>query len=424
MNRPDRWQAYPEYRNSGVTWLGEIPSHWRLVRVKHLCPFRYGDSLPADAREQDGSVPVYGSNGLIGYHSTANTTAPALIIGRKGSYGKINLSSTPSFAIDTTYFVDPRHCSADIRWLYYALRLLGLDSYSQDSAIPGLSREHAHNHSLPYIPLPEQRAIADFLDRETARIDALIAKKQRLIELLQEKRTALISHAVTKGLDPDAPMKESGVAWLGEVPAHWKMVRIKHLGQVGNGSTPLRGDLSFWQDGTFPWLTSTVVNDDVIGEPVEFVTETALRECHLPVVAPNSVLIAITGQGKTRGKAALLPYEATINQHIAYVSPRAELLDPKFLQLFLSSAYGILRILSEGTGSTKGALTCEQIGEFSVSLPPLSEQRQIVSSTLSKKVDLDCLTQAMNKTIILLTEYRTALISAAVTGKIDVRGAA
>ena len=269
-------------------------------------------------------------------------------------------------------------------------------------------------------PLSEQQSIACYLDRQTARLNTLIATKQRLLQLLAEKRRALITYAVTRGLDPDAPMRDSDIEWLGRIPKHWQIVRLKHLGRIGNGSTPLRENNVYWQDGTFPWLTSTVVNDDVIGEPIEFVTETALHECHLPIVRPNSVLVALTGEGKTRGKAALLRYQATINQHMAFISPQIDFLLPKFLQLYLSGLYEILRMISEGAGSTKGALTCEQIGEFPTPLPSLNEQQAIVSYIESKIAKLDALKTATEQTIALLQERQIALITAAVTGQIRV----
>lgn len=195
-----RYPPYPAYKHSGVPWLGEIPAGWEVINLKYLARFIYGESLPGNMRE-GGTIPVYGSNGIVDRHTIANTLAPCLIIGRKGSYGKVNYSNTPCFAIDTTFYIDSRSTNADIRWLYYSLPLLGLDSFSQDSTIPGLSREYAYNQKMPFPPPPEQRAIAAYLDQETAKLDTLIAKVQHGIALLREYRTALISAAVTGAID-------------------------------------------------------------------------------------------------------------------------------------------------------------------------------------------------------------------------------
>jgi len=310
--------------------------------------------------------------------------------------------------------------SLEPKFVMYALQASRnyLLSLASGGGQPNLNAEKIKEHLLPCPPLFRQRAIADYLDRATAKIDALIAAKQRLLDLLAEKRRALITHVVTRGLDAAVPLRDSGVEWLGRIPRHWEMVRIKHIGQVGNGSTPLRDNKAYWHGGTFPWLTSTVVNSDIIEEPTELVTDVALRECHLPIVRSDSILVAITGEGKTRGKAALLPYSATINQHMAFISPQPDVVNAKFLQLFLSGSYEILRMISEGTGSTKGALTCEQLSEFPVPLPPLNEQQKIASYTNLIKARLDALAQGIEKTIGLLQERRVALIAAAVTGKL------
>ncbi len=392
--------------------------NWQQVQLKYVARFAYGDSLPPTDSEREGPVKVFGSNGPFANFSKANTQAPAIVIGRKGSYGKINWTDEPCLASDTTFFVDATTTQHDLRWLFYLLQTLNLDAGTDEAAVPGLNRDNAYEKVVSVPPRVKQHAIADYLDRETAKLDAMIAAKEHLLDLLAEKRRALITHAVTRGLNPTAPMRDSGVEWLGEIPTHWETVKVKYVAQVGNGSTPLRDNMAYWQNGTFPWLTSTVVNDDVVGEPTEFVTEIALSECHLPIVQPDSVLVAITGEGKTRGKAAILRYRATINQHLAFISPRSDLLIPEFLQFFLSSSYEVLRTISEGMGSTKGALTCEQLGEFIVPQPPLTEQRQIVSSVASMKASLDSLARAAEKTIVLLHERRSALIAAAVSGQV------
>ena len=165
----------------------------------------------------------------MGYHDRANTFGPCLVVGRKGSFGKVNFSKRPVFAIDTTFFVDRQFTNADLRWLYYVLSDACLDSATKDSAIPGLDREDTYARDVCVCPEDEQRAIAGFLDREAARIDALVAKKEELIGLLQEKRAALITHTVTKGLDPSAPMKDPGIEWLGKIPAHWDCLSLARV---------------------------------------------------------------------------------------------------------------------------------------------------------------------------------------------------
>ena len=273
---------------------------------------------------------------------------------------------------------------------------------------------------LPIPPLPQQRAIADYLDRETACLDALVAAKERALNLLAEKHQSLITRAVTRGLDSSAPLRDSGIPWLGEVPAHWEIWKIGHTASVGNGSTPSRSNPAYWSDGTIPWLNSSVVNQYEVTSADQFVTETAVRECHLPLVRSGSVLVAITGQGKTRGQAVVLSRDATINQHLAYVSPDPSRLEPWFLRWTLLSAYEFLRSISDDAGGTKGALTCEEVANIRVPIPPIGEQRAIAASVAKGTATLEKLRTAIESTSALLKERRATLIAAAVTGRIDI----
>jgi len=198
------------FRDSGVEWLGEVPEHWEVRSLRHICQLRYGDSLPSEAR-QTGCVRVFGSNGPVGHHNASNTDAPVIVIGRKGSHGKVNFHEQSVFAIDTTYFVDKLSTGADLRWLYYALLCADLGDVSMDSAVPGLSRSHAYGKRIAVPPIDEQRAIAAFLDRETERVNVLCSRVETAIERLSEYRTALVTNAVTGKID----VGESGATGIG-----------------------------------------------------------------------------------------------------------------------------------------------------------------------------------------------------------------
>jgi len=190
----------PPLKPSGVEWLGDVPEHWKVKRLHRICQLAYGDSLPTDSR-QTGEFPVLGSNGTVGYHRETNTLAPVIVVGRKGSHGQVNFNYGPIFAIDTTFFIDRRSTDAELRWLYFSLLCIELDEESMDSAVPGLSRQYAYKKYLALPPLEEQCAIAAFLDSQTGRIDALLARVEIAIERLREYRTALITAAVTGKID-------------------------------------------------------------------------------------------------------------------------------------------------------------------------------------------------------------------------------
>ena len=164
-------KRYPEYKESGVDWIGEIPKNWNLCMLKYIARLVYGDTLISENRE-NGVVPVYGSNGIIDTHSSANTLSPAIIVGRKGSLGKVHYSDVPCFVIDTAYFIDRRTSHVNLRWLYYVLQALKLERF-RDSVIPGLKREYTEIQYIPLITVEEQTQIAAFLDRKTGQIDEL-----------------------------------------------------------------------------------------------------------------------------------------------------------------------------------------------------------------------------------------------------------
>ncbi|MFY9433212.1 MAG: restriction endonuclease subunit S, partial [Thermacetogeniaceae bacterium] len=195
-----KFKRYERYKDSGVEWIGEIPEHWDVIKLKYVTKLVYGDSLPTENREE-GEVDVFGSNGKVGTHNVANTLSPVIIVGRKGSYGKVTYSDKKCFAIDTTYYIDNRCTKSNIKWLYYSLMVLELDKNSQDTGVPGLSREYAYNKYVPVPTVNEQVAIANFLDQKTAEIDDLIFDIYTQIQKLKEYRQSLISEAVTGKID-------------------------------------------------------------------------------------------------------------------------------------------------------------------------------------------------------------------------------
>ena len=313
----------------------------------------------------------------------------------------------------------------DARFLYYItvsdrFRRLGEAAMFGAAGQKRVPEDFVRDYRVPVPPFLQQRAIADYLDRETARLNALIAAKQRLLELLAEKRRALITRAVTCGLDSNIPMRATDIHWLGEIPSHWEIWKLGHVASIGNGSTPNRNNAAYWSDGRIPWVNSGVVNQPEVTEAHQFVTARAVRECHLPLVKAGSVLVAITGQGKTRGGAVVLSIDSTINQHLAFVQPERSCLRPWFLRWMLFAAYDFLRGISDDGGGTKGALTCEQVSDIRVPIPPPEEQAAILDHISVSTQRLDLLQSTAERTIAIIKERRAALIAAAVTGQIAV----
>lgn len=430
-------------RDSGVPWLGEIPEHWTTVRIKLLAsePMAYGaseaseSSNPSHPRfiritdiDDDGSLREDTFRSLEPDVAAPYLLLPGdLLLARSGAtVGKALLfTDSHGVACFAGYLIRfrtdrrrvmPEFVYAITQSAYY---WWCIREGTIQATIQNFSAEKYGDIAVALPPLPEQRAIVSYLAHETARIDALITAKKRILDLLAEKRKAVIATAVTRGLNPNVKLRDSGVPWLGEIPWGWECWKVQHLARVGNGSTPERDNPLYWTGGIFPWLNSSVVNQDEVTSSEQFVTEMALRECHLPRLKSGTVLVAITGQGKTRGQAVVLSIEATINQHMAFVAPDPMMVNAWFLRWSFYRAYEYLRSISDDAGGTKGALTCEDVSNMKIPLPPLLEQQAIVSHIARETAKLDAMKAATERTIALLKERRTALIAAAVTGQLD-----
>jgi type I restriction enzyme S subunit len=434
---------YPKYKESGVDWLGEVPDHWSTPPLYVRYEAVLGKMLDEKRITRTFLLP-YLRNVDVQWDRVNVDELPEMDIApdelerftlKRGDIlvcegGEVGRTAIWAGELEPCAFQKAihrlrPHAAESPRFLYYCMSFAASTGVfiaeGNPNTIPHLTGEKLRRYRFPTPPRSEQIAVATFLDREIGRIDALLAEQRHLIDVLKEKRQAVVSHAVTKGLNPHAPMKPSGVEWLEDVPAHWRLSSVKRLASIGNGSTPNRDNLDYWTDGTYPWLTSSAVNRDSITTAEEFVTPLALQECHLPRITPPAVLVGITGQGRTRGMASTLLFEATINQHVAFIKPLADV-DVYFLRLAFDMLYPFIRRDSEEGGSTKGAITCEQIGNLKIAVPPPNEQADIVLWCGSQSKRFDQLTSDAERAVDLLQERRTALISAAVTGKIDVRG--
>jgi type I restriction enzyme S subunit len=433
---------------SGPDLIGPVPPHWSVKPLRLIGRLLKGSGGSKEDAVEEG-VPCVRYGELYTTHRNFIERARMCVTHERASdYTPIEFGDVLFAASGETIeeigksavnLLHGARCGGDVvilrpteafvpRFLGYATDAAPVAA-QKSQAGRGSTVKHIYPDELREVviavpPVDEQQAIADFLDRETGRLDALVAAKQRLIDLLAEKRKAIIAAAITRGLDPKVKLRDSGVPWLGEIPAHWELWKVGHVAKVGNGSTPERDKVAYWSEGSFPWLNSSVVNQEEVTSSDQFVTDAALRECHLPRLRPGTVLVAITGQGKTRGQAVVLSIEATINQHMAFVAPDPARVDAWFLRWSFYRAYDYLRSISDDAGGTKGALTCEDVAGLRIPVPPPDEQRTIVEHIARETAQLDAVRAATERTIALLKERRSALIAAAVTGQLDVGAAA
>lgn len=421
---------YPEYKDSGAAWLGHVPHHWTVRRLGF-----YFEERREKVSDRDFAPLSVTKGGVVPQLETAAKTddgdnrkkvcAGDFVINsrsdRKGSSGASQLDGSVSLINTVLQPVE----GISIEFAHHLLRSVPFQEefyrYGKGIVADLWSTNYSEmrNITLALPCVAEQVAIAAFLDGETAKIDALIAEQEKLIALLAEKRQATISHAVTRGLNPDAPMKDSGVAWLGEVPAHWGVSALSYLASLETGSTPDRGEPLYW-NGSIPWLKTGEINWTPIREAEEFITEAGLENSAVKVAMPGTLLMAMYGQGVTRGRVALLEIEATYNQACAAIQFGPRII-PEFGRYFFMAAYDHIR--DAGNETSQMNLSAGLIAKIRLPVPPVDEQEAAIRFLDSETARLDVLAVESERAIALLKERRSALIAAAVTGQIDVRGA-
>lgn len=411
---------YSEYRDSGVSWLPTLPSHWDVCALKRVASFKSGDGITSEQITETGNFPVYGGNGLRGFTSTFTHEGCFALVGRQGALcGNVNYSRGKFWASEHAIVATPIEPVAT-KWLGELLRAMDLNQYSVSAAQPGLSVELISNIGIPYPPFSEQTAIAAFLDRETTKIDALISEQEKLIAVLAEKRRATISHAVTKGISPNAPMKDSTIRWLEEVPAHWDVIPLKYLVELRSGATPSKDKHDYW-DGDVPWASAKDLKVEKLGSTMNCITQKAVDEGVASLIGPGAVLVVVRGMILAR----MFPVVETlvpmaINQDLKAVIPSNRLSASFLAWLLRGSASESLQRLDEAGHGTK-ALRMEAWTSMHLPIPPLAEQLEIASFLSEATAKLDVLGANAKRAIGLLKERRSALIAAAVTGQIDVR---
>lgn len=392
----------------------------RPTRLKFICHLGYGDALPKD-EESSGDIPVFGSNGQYSTTSGRNTLVPAIVVGRKGSYGKVNWAFDGCFASDTTFFIDSNQTSSNLRWLYWVLQTLKLDEGSKEAAVPGLNRESVYEQRVKFPDQETQRLIADYLDRETVHIDALVAEKEKMLALLEEKRAALISRAVTRGLNPDAPLKPSGLDWLGDIPAHWELQRLKHLAEVRGGLT-LGKKYSSEHLHTYPYLRVANVQDGHLLLQDVLTVDVPISETNSNLLAYGDVLMNEGGDIDKLGRGCVWRDEikpCLHQNHVFAVRPHS--VDSEWLALWTSTFDAKRYFESRAKRSTNlASISSSNVKELSIPLPPGDEQKAILRFVTHESSRNDKLTASLKESLRLIYERRAALITAAVTGQIPI----
>lgn len=439
---------YAAYKDSGVPWLGAVPSHWQVQRLKYVCTV-FPSNVDKHSRDGEPAVQLCNYTDVY-YNEKITSTMPFMeATASEDQVSKFTLKAGDTIITKDSETADdiaiaayvpedlpgvvcgyhlsmvrphPGTVGAFVKRLFdsgYAkarfevaangLTRVGLGQYSLD------------NVELPFPPQEEQTAIAAFLDRETTKIDALIAEQEKLIALLAEKRQATISHAVTRGLDPDAPMKDSGVAWLGEVPAHWKVAALKRLWSV----TDCKHVTAEFVDEGYPLASIREVQSRYISlhgakRTTPFFYEQLIDGGRKPM--PGDLIFS---RNATVGEVAQVHADHPLfamGQDVCLLRRLSGDASSDFMQLVLRSGVVTEQLKNIMVGSTFKRVNVEEIRDLQVPMPPPNEQAKIAAFVVEKGRSLDILEAEAVRAVSLLKERRSALIAAAVTGKIDARG--
>ena len=431
------FKPYPAYRPSGVDWLGDIPAHWEVKRLR-VTVQRCQNGVWGAEPSGDNDIACVRVADFDRIKLRANMDKPTfrsiepsdiqthslypgdLLLegsggGEKHPVGAVVLYDSEKPAVCSNFIAQLRPSdgfeSRFLTYLHFTLysARVNVRSIKQSIGIQNLDKASYLNEAAALPPLPEQHAISAFLDRETARIDSMVSREERLIELLQEKRTALITRAVTRGLEPNAPMKDSDVEWLGEIPAHWEVKRLKYSAPLRNGKLDNKPE-----DATYvgleniePWTGKLLLDyqpDSVDSTVVTF--------------APGDVLF-----GKLRpylAKVARPSFEGTATSEILVFQPMDECSQSYLAYCLLNAPY-IRWIDTLAYGARMPRVSPDEVACSFIPLPPLPEQHAIATFLDRESAKLDALIAKVREAIDRLRELRTALISTAVTGRIDVR---
>lgn len=371
----------------------EIPPDWQLTPLGEEFEIQQGKSLSPISRRGENPRPFLRTSNVLWGRIDLSTVDQMdftdeefsrlslvdgdLLVCEGGDIGRAAVYRGPSGQYAYQNHLHRLRAKTDeiipdfvVHWLRAAFTQLGLyEGIGNKTTIPNLSRARLSQLQIPKPDPEEQKQVAGILGH----LQRAIEVETAICEKLAVLKSATVAKLFREGLRGE-PLKQTEI---GEIPESWEVVRLGDIAKVGNGSTPKRTNEAYWEGGHIPWITSTKIHEVIISQADEFVTDTAFRECHLPMVPRKSLVVAITGQGKTLGNVALLELDTCINQHLAYVQFQVSSAIPEFYLFYLQSLYPYFRQVSSSGGSTKGALTCGLIANLKVPFPRTEEQQEI-----------------------------------------------
>lgn len=408
-------KRYPKYKDSGVKWIGKIPEHWNVPRLKSLCiSMKSGDNLTALDIKEDGAYKVYGGNGIRGYYHLCNVSKECILIGRQGALcGNVHYVNEPIWATDHAVVTFSAK-NTDIKYLFHLTTAMNLNQYaSQTAAQPGLAVGAIGRIYTCLPPLDEQQAIVAYLDEKVGKIDRYISEKEKEIVALDELKQATIANAVTRGLDPNAPLKDSGIKWIGNIPQHWEVSKIRRLFKLSKEKTET-------SDGTLLSLS-------------QYTGVRLKSECEKTGMfeAESTVGYNVVHKGQFvmnimlawNGSYAVSNYDGIISPAYCVFDFQMDCIKQYFDYLLRQKSYaGAFKTMSKGLIDSRLRLYPDYFKTFPIIIPPIKEQQAIVDYINTKTAKIDQMKDGIKSEIEKLKEYKQRLISDVVTGKVCVKG--
>lgn len=422
-------------KDSGIEWIGQIPEDWDIKRLKAVLCERNESNNPIKtdyilSLTNDRGVIPYDEKGDVGNKSKEDVSGYKLaypndivLNSMNVIIGSVALSKYYGCVSPVYYMLYPRNSMDDVRYYNYIFQTKEFQSKLKgygNGIMEIRMRIQMSKLNTVELPIPDattQTRIANYLDEKCGKIDRYIEKQQQVIEKLKAYKQSVITEAVTKGLNPDVPMKDSGIEWIGMIPEHWETPEIKYLVRIASGGTPDRNHPEYW-NGNIPWIKTGELQNDIITSANEHITDEGLNNSSAQIFDVDTILVAMYGQGKTRGMTALLKIPASTNQACAgltVINPRIRI---QYLWQCLIGAYDAIR--AEAAGSGQPNLSATLIGNFHVALPSVEEQDKIVDHIKNRTAEISSAIEKADFLLNKLIVYKKSLIFEAVTGKLEV----
>ena len=426
-------------KESGIDWIGQIPEEWEISKIKFTTQLngRIGwQGLTSAEYKEEGPYLITGTdfrNGTINFETAVHIDEKRwseasqiqvengdLLITKDGTVGKVAIISglDDKASLNSGVLRIQTIDEIDRKFLYYVLlsdEFWMWFNYTNSGAstILHLYQNVFDEFAFTFPQKNEQQKIADFLDKKTAQLDKAKALLEEQIQKLKDYRDSLIYETVTKGLDKTVPMKDSGIDWIGEVPEGWGVGKVKYFSQISAGATPDRNNSLFW-NGNINWMSSGEVNQGIVKHTSETITDLALKRTSTKLLPNGTVMLALNGQGKTKGTAAVLAIESASNQSLASFIVDNQILNNMYLYYFFVANYYNIRGLK---GEDRDGLNLQLVSNIVIPLFEIEEQQKIVNFLDKKTVQIDQLIQIKNQQIENINKQRQTLIYDYVTGK-------